>query len=136
MSNRYLKQFSYTFEQDVCSLFATLVVGASGAVTQAKGGGIASIVKEATAGQYTIELEDKWNQLLMVQAVIVDDAISSAIQFQIFEDPSLLQSDLKADKKFKVQFFDEAAAAINLTSGAQVKFEIKVRRSGVAPFDI
>lgn len=136
MSNgRYLKQFQYSLEQDVCSLFFSLNVGASGAVSSISGGGLKAITKEIADGQYEIELSDSWNQILSFSSCIVDDALSNSAQVQIFENPASLQSDFKSDKKFKVQVLDFAGAAVNPTDGAQIKFEVKVRRSSVAPFD-
>lgn len=135
MSNRYLKQFSYTLEQDVCCLFGSMVVGAAGAVSTVKGGGIKSITKQVADGQYEIELEDTWNRFLFSSSGFVDDAPINIASVQVLEDPALFQSDLKADKKYKIQMLDFAGAAANATAGSVFSFCIWVRRSSVGPFD-
>ena len=64
MANRWLQQFSYFFERNVVTIFAKANIGAAGAVSSIKCGGLASVTKEVTDGQYSIALSDKYNQLL------------------------------------------------------------------------
>jgi hypothetical protein len=136
MANKYFSQFQYTYEKDTVSIFGSLTVGASGAVTSFAGGGISSITKEATAGQYSIVLSDHFQRLLMVKAINVDDAVSAWASIAILEDPAALQTDFKADKTFKIQLQDYAAAAVNATSGAVIYFEITLRNTTVGPYDV
>lgn len=117
------------------TIYGSLTVGASGAVTSYAGGGISSITKESTAGQYSIVLSDYFQRLLMVKAVNVDDANSAWASCAILEDGATLQTDFKGDKTFKIQFQDYAAAAVNPTSGAVIYFEIVCRNSTVGPYD-
>jgi hypothetical protein len=143
MANRYLNQYQYTFEKDTVTLYGEFSVGASGAVTAntVKGGGITGVTKETAAGLYTIELADYYQRLLFVEALIVDDAITSTISYQILEDPAALQTDFKTDKKFQIQFFGATNAstttqiAANPASGAQIKLKIVCRNSTVGPYD-
>jgi hypothetical protein len=135
MSNRYLKQFQYTLEQDVCALFGSLVIGAAGAVGTVKGGGIKSITKLATAGQYEIELEDSWNRFLFSSSGFVAATPINIAAVQVLENPADLQTDFKADKKYVIQMLDFTGAAANATAGSVLSFCLHVRRSGVAPFD-
>lgn len=131
-SRNYYKN-PYTLEVDSVSLFGNLVIGASGAVTSFSGGGIKSITKETADGQYTIELTDKFARMLGFNAVGVDDAVLAFGQVQIFE--AALQTDVKADSKFKIQLLDFAGAAVNATSGCQLMFEIKMRQSSIGRYD-
>ena len=75
MANRYLRQFSYTFEQDQTTIYGRFVVGATGAVTSGtvKGGGVSGITR-ADVGEYVITLSDKWNCMLEFNAWIVSDS--------------------------------------------------------------
>lgn len=136
MANRYFNQFQYTYEKDTVTIYGSLTVGASGAVTSFAGGGISTITKESTAGQYSIVLTDYFQRLLMFKAINVDDAVSAWASVAILEDPAALQSDFKADKTFKIQLQDYAAAAVNATSGAVIYFEITLRNTTVGPYDV
>lgn len=137
MSNgRYLKQFQYSLEQDVCSLYGSMVVGAAGAVATVKGGGIKSITKQVADGQYEIELEDGWNRFLFSSSGFVAAAPINIAAVQVLETPASFQADFKADKKYIIQMLDFAGAAANATAGSVFSFCIQVRRSGVAPFDV
>lgn len=67
MANRQFRsQFQYGMEGMVVELFLHATFAGSGAVTldATNSKGIASITKEATAGQYTIVLQDSYNKLL------------------------------------------------------------------------
>jgi hypothetical protein len=138
MANRDLKPAPGNLEQGVVQLFGSFLVGASGAVTSGsvKGGGISTVVKEATAGQYTVTLSDRWNRLLKADAKVVLATIAAALpQAQILMAPSTLQSGFKADGKIVIQFVDAAGAAVNPDSGAMVMMDMIVRNSSVGPWD-
>jgi hypothetical protein len=137
MANKYLNQFQYTYEKDTVTLYGEFTVGASGAVTAntVKGGGLSGVVKESTAGQYSITLSDYFQRILFVEALNVDDAVSAWASVAVLEDPSALQTDFKADKTFKIQLQDYAGAAVNATSGAQIKLKITCRNTTVGPYD-
>lgn len=142
MANRYLNQYQLTFEKDTVTLFGEINIGSSGAVSSFAGGGISGVVKETAAGLYTVTLSDFYQRLLFVDALIVDDAITQAISYQILEDPLLLQSDFKGDRSFRIQFFGATNSstttqiAANLASGAQIKLKIVCRNSTVGPYDV
>lgn len=143
MANRYLQQFNYSFEKDLCVLYGEFTVGSSGAVTSGtvKGGGISGVVKESTAGQYSITLEDSWGKLVDFKAQVIDDAVSQIAQIQILEDPATLQTDFRADNTFVIQCLAVESDATpvlieaNPASGAQVKFKVVVRNSLDSRFD-
>ena len=136
MANKYFSQFQYSYEKDTVTIYGSITVGASGAVTSFAGGGISSVTKEATAGQYSITLSDYFQRLLFVKALNVDDAVSAWASVAVLEDPATLQSDFKSDKTFKIQLQDYAAAAVNATSGAVIYLEITCRNTSVGPYDV
>lgn len=74
MANRYMNQFRYSFERAVVEIFLKATFGASGAVTldSSLSKGVASITKEAGAGQYTILLQDTYAKLLGVDRTMVE----------------------------------------------------------------
>ncbi len=143
MANKYLNQFQYTYEKDTVTIYGEFSVGASGAVSAGtiKGGGLSGVVKESAAGLYSITLSDYFQRLLFVEALIVDDAITSNIGHQLLEDPAALQAAFKADKTFQIQFFAATNSstttqiAANLADGAQVKLKIVCRNTTVGPYD-
>jgi hypothetical protein len=136
MANKYFYATQYSYEVEPVKLYGRLNIGAAGAVVAGKQGlGIKSIVKEATAGLYTIELADKFAQLLFVSTVLVDNAVNAVASIQVLEDPATIQADMKTDKKFQIQLLDFAGAAVNATSGAQVRFEITMRQSKIGRGD-
>jgi hypothetical protein len=135
MGNRYLNQFQYTLEKDTVTLFGSAVIGASGAVGTVKGGGIASVVKEATAGQYTITLEDSWSRFLGFTAGTTGAAISPVANIQVLMAPATLQATVQSTKAILIQCIDYAGAAVNPTSGHVLSFRITMRKSSVGPFD-
>jgi len=135
MQDAYLYKNSLQYEADTVKLYGSIIVGAAGAVTSFSGGGLEGVVKETAAGQYSITLKDRLNRLLFVSAMVVQGAISTAAQVQVLEDPATLQANVKADRTFVLQVIDEALAAVNLASGAELKLEITVRRTSVGPYD-
>lgn len=137
MANKYFSQFQYTYEKDTVTLYGEFTVGASGAVTAGtvKGGGISGVVKESTAGQYSITLSDYFQRLLYVEAINVDNAVSAWASVCVLEDAATLQTDFKADKTFVIQFQDYAGTAVNPTSSAQIKLKITCRNTTVGPYD-
>lgn len=143
MSNRHtLNQFQYTFEKDTVTIFGQFSIGASGAVTAGtvKGGGVLSVTKEATAGQYTIAFKDKYSRFLDFEAFIVDDAISQITKIQPLVDPATLQSGLASTGSLVVQCLavesdaTPVLIAANPASGALVMFRAVFRNSSVNPF--
>ena len=135
MANRYLQQFAFWFERNVVTIFAKALIGAAGAVTSYKGGGLASITKEVADGQYTVALSDRYNQLLKVEGSVVHATISGVAAVQVLEDPAAIQADFLADKSFKIQCVDYAGVAVNPPAGSQIEIKIEVRNSTSGPFD-
>jgi hypothetical protein len=135
MANRYFYKNHYSLEVDVVHLFAEVKIGASGAVTSAKGGGIASVTKESTAGQYTIKFSDKFSKFLGMKFDVVHSSISGVAFIQVLESGSTFQADIKADQSITIQLLDFAGAAVNAPSGAALIIESKFRVSSIGRND-
>lgn len=136
MANRNFNAKQYSYEMEPVKIYGRFSVAAAGAVVAGKKGlGIESIVKEATAGQYTITFQDTFAKFLFLSSVVVDDANSVVAKIQVFEDPAALQADLKADRKLKIQCLDFAGAAVNPTTGAQILLEATMRQSCIGRGD-
>ena len=84
MANRLLKQFQYSLEDKVTTLFANIPIGATGAVgtlDPTKNQGILSVTRNST-GKYTIVLGaastaviDRYKRLLSLDVMIVKSGV-------------------------------------------------------------
>lgn len=138
MSNRWYKQFQYTLEQDTVTLFGNAVIsGSTGsvAVSDTFGGGIASVTKESTAGQYTVKLTDSFSRLLAADARVVSASISGVANVQLLASPATLQASFKTSRSLTFQCVDYAGAAVNPPDGALLTLRLVLRRSAVGPWD-
>jgi hypothetical protein len=131
MANRSYNQAQYTAERAPVSLYGTIAIGAAGAVGAVKGYGISSVVKEATAGQYTIVLEDKFQRCLSVSAQVIHDSISGAVAIQVLEIPANVHAAVVAGTGFKIQCIDKEGAAVNPEEDAQLSIQVVVTNSSV-----
>ena len=133
MANRLFYNNAYSLEIDHTHLYAELVVGAAGAVTSGIGKGIASIVKETAAGQYTVNLTDSYNKLLHCDIMLLSATNSDPTTVAI--TGRLLSEDVvnSATPKLVIQgiALDDGAAA-NFASGAKVYIKITLRNSSVS----
>lgn len=135
MSNRYLKQFSYQLEQDLVKLYATATIGASGAVSRARGAGITSITKSSTAGQYVVTMADPYNRFIHFTATMVAAGPTTASTVQVLMNPATIQATIKSTRQITIQCLDAAGAAVNPASGEQISLQITMRNSSIAPND-
>lgn len=127
MANRRLFQFRYSYDRDMVEIWGQATIGASGAVSSFSGYGISSIVKESTAGQYTINLSDNFNSLKMVNALVKNASgiPASPIMGLVSEQVS----DVSAPK-LVVQFSDvETPAATNPAADDVIFFHITLKNS-------
>lgn len=131
MANRTYNQAQYTAERAPVTLYATVTIGSTGAVSAKKGYGIKSVTKETTAGQYTIVLEDKFSRALAVSAQVVHSAISAAANIQVLNTPAQLQSAVAGGTGFVIQLIDVSGAAVNAESGAQIMLQVVASNSSV-----
>lgn len=126
MANRRLFQFRYSYERDLVDIYARVVIGASGAVTSYSGKGIASVVKEATAGQYTINLQDNFNLLMDVSLMSQNaSGISLAPIVGILAD-NISSSTAPG---VTIQMATEAGVAGNPASGDVLLIKISARNA-------
>jgi hypothetical protein len=137
VANRYGKQFGYTLEQDVYSLYGRFVVGSTGAVGTGtvKGGGVSGITRSST-GLYVITLSDKWNCMLEFNAWIVSASGNSGVAKvePLNATPGNFQSDFRANGSFSVLCLDYAGAAVDPASTDIFYFKVALRNSSVNPF--
>jgi hypothetical protein len=133
-SRNYYRNYN-TLEVDVVNIFGQLNIGAAGAVSSFSGGGIKSVTKEATAGQYTIELTDLFARILMAKFQSMAPGASLVGAIQLFETPATFQADVKADGKITIQCLDFAGAAVNPASGEAIMIDIKARQSKIGRYD-
>ena len=127
MANRRFFQFRYSVQRDVVELVCKASIGASGAVTisSTDAKGIASITKESTAGQYTIALQDNYNALMHVAAIVLDASPSSSPMVQLISE----QVSSSSAPALVVQFLDAAGAAANPASGSTIMVKIMLRNA-------
>lgn len=131
MADRNWIPASGSLEVNMCELFGSITIGSSGAVTTSSGKGIASVVKESSAGQYTITLSDKYNSLLFASFTLVsttDGAQTIGTAFRLNSE----DVDHTTAPKVTLQCSDTATGAdANLTSGDVVLFNLKLKNSSV-----
>lgn len=135
-----LKQHVYSrdtmvLERDVVHLYVDVVVGASGAVTSAKGGALLSVTKLATAGQYSVLLDAGFQKLLHVSAQMLGASASGVSSIDVLQAPATVVTNLKTGAALVIQCYDYAGAAVNPASGSVIKLKLEVRRTTVGPFD-
>lgn len=130
MANRLWLPPSGSLEVNVCEIFGSITVGAAGAVTTSSGKGIASVVKESAAGQYTITLSDSYNSLLWAGFTLVtstDDAETVGTAHRI--NSSAVDNSTPT---VVLQCSDTATGAdANPSSGSVILFTFKLKNSSV-----
>lgn len=131
MANKSWIPPSGSLEVNVCELFGRLVIGAAGAVTSNTGKGIGTIVKESSAGQYTIPLSEPYNSLLHASFTLVsttDGAQTVGTAFRLNSE----DVDHVTAPVLTLQCSDTATGAdANLTSGDVVLIRITLKNSSV-----
>ncbi len=128
-SNRTYSREILALERDVVNLYGVINVGASGAVSSGKGGGVVSVVKEATAGQYTVTLDKGFSKILHFSATVVGSAVTAVSQVQILMTPAALATAIAGTGAIVIQCLDFAGAAVNPASGAQLQLHVQYRRT-------
>jgi len=118
-------------EKETVHLYFQLDIGASGAVSAFTGGTKLSAVKEATAGQYTLTLDQKFHKVLMVNATPVKSTATTVGQVQVLATPSTFQASFRTAPAIVIQCLDFAGAAVNPASGESFWIEVVVRNTAV-----
>lgn len=104
-------------------LFGEITVGASGAVSSQDCDGF-TVAKEATAGQYTLTLDETFNKFLALDTTIID---ATDVLFD-----TVLSEDVDGAKTIVVQLWDaDTPAATDATSGTVLKFAIAVKNTSL-----
>jgi hypothetical protein len=130
MANRSYQQPLGSIEVNMVELYGSILVGASGAVTSFTGA--ATVVKNATAGNYTITLDDRFYKLFSVRALATGPAATGVVpSAELVVTPATKQASFQTSGAVTIQFYDYAGVAANLTSGSEVTFSITVRNSSV-----
>ena len=129
MANRSFHRPLGSLEIDVVTLFGTITIGASGAVSASTGKGITSVTNNST-GKYTVLLADTYNGFLWADGIVLDDTNSDPVSVGVV--PRLFSQDVASLTAPVVilQFYDVAGGEVaNPASGAVVYFKIDLRNS-------
>lgn len=134
------KEHSYSLtheslEKQVVHLYINVDIGASGAVTLAKGGALTSFVKQATAGQYNLTLDSNYSKLLDIRVLALNATASGVAQVDVLQDHTTVKTALQTTGAIVLQCYDYAGAAVNPASGTRLKIKLEVRRSNYGPYD-
>src|SRR6185369_17949317 len=107
------------YEKEVKLIYATVTIGSSGAVSSSQG--LASAVKESTAGQYTITLPNSYYKLLSNSATTMHPTASLVAAIDILGTPATFQASFRSSPAIVIQCRDYAGAAVNPASGTQIR---------------
>jgi hypothetical protein len=131
MANRNFYPNHQSLEVDCVHLFAEINIGVAGAVSSSSGLGIASVVKESVAGQYTIRLTDSYNKLLWASVALLDDTDSDPTT--VATSARILSSDVSASVPVVLIQGNDVTdgSAANFASGAKLLVKIELRNSSV-----
>jgi hypothetical protein len=105
-------------EQGVTTVYAKLVVGATGAVTSDSGYGLTSIVRNGV-GNYTITLDRKFKKLLAVVPTVIQ-ATPQGVKMTLEADA------IASAGTITLEWNTDAGTATELSSGTVVLFAITV----------
>jgi len=127
MNRRYF-QFKLGLEPKVVELYCKFAVGSTGAPTinTAASKGIASIARNS-AGNYTITLEDKYNNLFQVTPMVVLASGSPASGAAMV----VRSYDVQSAKTVVVEFLNGSFSATDIASGSTVVLKLELKASKV-----
>jgi hypothetical protein len=123
-----LTQFTYSKEIETVHFYATVLFGASGAVSKAKGGGVQSVVRNGT-GNYTVTLDKAFGRLLDVHAPMVSATYSGVMKVE------MTANNVSSTGTFTLQCYDDTGTAVDPASAAVMSLHVVVRNSNVGPWD-
>lgn len=122
-------------EIDVCVLYGNFSVGAAGAPTLGATGckGISSVVRNST-GNYTVTLDDVYNQFLWADAALVDATNSDPTTVGVVNKVASTSIQASGGGTVTFQFYSTATPGTveDPRNGATVYFKIEVRLSSVS----
>jgi hypothetical protein len=124
------RTFTYcqTREKEIKILYASMVVGSTGAVGTVKGD--LSIVRTGV-GAYTITMKDAYDRLMYSSAGFVSATGSGVASVEISTSPATLQASFRA-KVYSIQCYDFAGAAADPASGSVMSIVQHVRNTSVS----
>lgn len=122
MANRYMNQFYLSLEKAKACLFGQVAIGGTGAptISLSKSLGIASISR-ASAGLYTVTLNDSWVRLMNFQAQFIDSGSQTVATTYVVSN-----TIASGGKVIVIQCVDFAGAAVDPRSGATMLLEINL----------
>jgi hypothetical protein len=88
MANRRMSQFRQSIENVVADLYMVVTIGATGAPTLTRAQGVTSITRNG-AGQYTVVLQDLYNQLLGIDVMFYASTSAAAAPMVVLESNTI-----------------------------------------------
>jgi hypothetical protein len=125
MANRFFSKAQYSLDKDIVHIFGKVAIGATGAPTMSaiNSKGVASVVR-ASAGRYTITLQDKYNRFLDFSMIQVNATASGAPDFYV------ASVDVVGAKTLVVQCAAaDGTTATDPASGVTIYFHVTVANS-------
>ena len=128
MADRNFYQSHQSLEINCVTLWANILIGASGAVTSSSGLGIASVVKEPNPGHYIIKLTDSYNKLMWA-GITVENTNGGSPTISRVHSSNVSNS---ANPTVEIQLLDPAAGSnVDATNGDVLLVKIELRNSSV-----
>ena len=127
MANRNFNRYQ-ALTKEVKALFAQVAIGATGAPTLNAPAslGITSVVRNS-AGNYTITLDDKYNDLLQItQSRELASGAPGAVGGMVVRSEAV-----DSAKTIVIEFVDSAGAPIELVSGTLLRLKLDLKNSSV-----
>lgn len=124
------RTFTYcqTREKEIKILYASMVVGSTGAVGTVKGD--LSIVRTGV-GAYTITMTDSYYKLLYSSSGFISSTGSGIAVVEISTSPATLQASFKA-KVYSIQCYSFAGVAADPAAGSVMSIVQHVRNTSVS----
>jgi len=129
MANSQFYQFTMSKNAALTLLSGQFTAGGTGAVTLIQGSGISTITR-ASAGRYTIVLEENYNKLLNAAIQTVRSAVGTTTGV-LGAEVSVDNVAATSSPSITIQCMDAAGADVDPATGAVVKFTIVMRNSSV-----
>ncbi len=131
MANRSFHRIAGSLEIEPVMLWASITVGATGAVSASYGQGIASVTR-LSAGQYKISLADTYNKLLFADVSLLDTTDSDPTTVGVLSRIKSEQVASTTAPQIVIQCFNTTnGAAADPRNGALLLVKIEVRNSSV-----
>lgn len=129
MANDRMTQFRYSYENQVCDIFARISIGATGAPTLVAtvpnpNQGIVSIVRNS-AGRYTLTLKSNFGRLMMLKHVFLNATAPAAPGMYIISDNSA-----SATPTIVLQF-NSGGTSTDPGSGEVMMLQLSLKNSSV-----